>query len=170
MDAELDDELKMLGVEVEGDRRSDENGSRRAASSFRWLGPVSLVVVVVVALLVGSGLFSASHTSEAGRVRSIESEIRCPSCEDVSVADSTVSTSIAVRHQIAKMVSAGYSDTQIKNALVSQYGPTILLRPPTSGLVAAVWVIPALVAVSAVVGLGILFWRRSDEFRRIKRG
>ncbi|MHB8319672.1 MAG: cytochrome c-type biogenesis protein [Acidimicrobiales bacterium] len=160
--------IKPAGLD-DSDHRAN-SGLIRASSKLGWLELVSLLVVVAVALLIGSGAFSGARLTNSERARSIESGIRCPSCEDVSVADSTVSTSIAVRHEITKMVAAGYSDTQIRDSLVSQYGPTILLRPPTSGLVATVWVVPALAGFVAVVGIGVFFWRRSAEFDRLKRG
>jgi cytochrome c-type biogenesis protein CcmH len=57
-------------------------------------------------------------------------------------------------------VRAGESDQQIEQYLVSRYGPSILLRPPTTGLTAVVWVVPVLAAVGGLGGLGLFFWRR----------
>jgi cytochrome c-type biogenesis protein CcmH/NrfF len=56
-----------------------------------------LGVVLVVALLIGSGVFSSAPVTNAERAASIESVIRCPSCEDLSVADSSAPTAVTVR-------------------------------------------------------------------------
>ena len=56
-----------------------------------------LGVVLVVALLVGSGVFSSTPPTSAQRAAAIESVIRCPSCEDLSVADSSAPTAVTVR-------------------------------------------------------------------------
>jgi cytochrome c-type biogenesis protein CcmH len=132
-------------------------------------GLVALLVVLAVALAVGSGLGAGGHQTDGQRASAIDAQIRCPSCEDVSVAQSSASDAIAVRHEVAKMVAQGASTSEIEDTLVGQYGPTILLRPPTSGLSALVWFLPAIGAVVAVAAVGALFWRRSRELEELRR-
>ena len=43
---------------------------------------------------------------------------------------------------------------------MSRYGPSILLRPPTTGITAVVWVVPLVAAAGGLGGLGLFFWRR----------
>jgi len=133
-----------------------------------WPQLAVLGAVLVAALAVGSGLTGAPTT--ASRVAGLEGDVRCPSCEDVSVADSEAPSAVAVRHQIAQMVAAGRSDGQIESSLVARYGPTILLRPPTSGASLFVWVIPLLAGAAAATGLVVLFVRRSRELGHLKAG
>ena len=93
--------------------------------------------------------------------------MRCPSCTDVSVAQSNATTAIAVRHQIESMVAAGRSTADIDQTLVSQYGQTILLVPPDAGGVPLIWIIP--IGRSAPArwrASASLFWRRSRAVRR----
>ena len=130
---------------------------------------MSLAVVLVVALVVGSGI-GRSHPSAAQRAEAIEALIRCPSCEDLSVLDSSASTAVSVRHQIARQVAEGRTDQQIEDALVARYGPTILLSPPTRGLSALVWIVPALAGLGALVAVAMLFWRRSRRDGRVAPG
>jgi len=133
------------------------------------LGPVALVVVLGVALFVGSGAGSSGARTPAQRAAGLATQIRCPSCEDLSVAQSSASSAVAVRHQITAMVGRGQSDQQIRSALVAQYGPSILLAPPVSGLSALVWVLPAVAGAVALTALGALFWRRSRELDELRR-
>jgi len=128
---------------------------------------VSLAVVAAVALAIGGGLFRTSPPSAATRVAAIESVIRCPSCEDISVAQSSSSAAIAARQQVRAMVAAGRSDAQIERSFVARYGPTILLRPGTSGLVGLVWLLPALAGAAALCAVAVLFWRRQRAFARL---
>jgi cytochrome c-type biogenesis protein CcmH len=127
-------------------------------------------VVLAVALAVGAGAFSGGTPSAAERAAALEAQVRCPSCEDISVAQSSASTAIALRHQIAQQVRQGRSDAEIEDGLVARYGPTILLRPPAHGLATAVYVVPAVAGALAVGALGLLFWRRSTEMRRLRAG
>ncbi len=134
----------------------------------RLLGPVSAVAVVVVAavaLAVGAGRGPATV---AQRAAAVESRIRCPSCEDISVADSDAPSAIAARRQIQAMVRAGASDGAIERSFVARYGPSILLAPPASGLDALVWVVPAVGLAGAIVALGVLYWRRARALGRLR--
>jgi cytochrome c-type biogenesis protein CcmH len=120
---------------------------------------VALVVVVGVALGVGAGR-GGPRATEAQRANAIDALVRCPSCNGISVADSSASTAVAIRHAVAARVQAGQSDEQIDRFLVSRYGPGILLRPPFHGSTAWVWVLPPAGGVLAAAGLAAVFWRR----------
>jgi cytochrome c-type biogenesis protein CcmH/NrfF len=133
-----------------------------------WARVVIPLVVLGVALLVGSGAFDSSPQTVAQRAAVIEANVRCPACTDLSVAQSNSTTAIAVRHQIESMVQAGSSTADIDQTLVSEYGQTILLTPPDSGGIPLIWVIPLVLGVGAVVAVGVLFWRRSREFEALR--
>jgi cytochrome c-type biogenesis protein CcmH len=122
------------------------------------------LVVLVVALVIGSGALDSSPPTAGQRAAALEAGVRCPSCTDLSVAESNATTAIAVRHQIESMVAAGRSNADIDQALVSEYGQTILLVPPDAGGVPVIWIIPIVLGAAALAGVGVLFWRRSREF------
>ncbi len=132
------------------------SGARRVPS---WLSVGALVVVVVVALAVGS---SRSHPplTVTQRVNAIDTLVRCPSCDGISVADSSASTAVAIRQAVTSRVRAGQSDSQIDAFLVSRYGPSILLQPPVRGWTAWVWVIPPVALVAALAAMVTVLWRR----------
>jgi len=119
----------------------------------------ALVVVVGVALGVGASGGGAPPTPTQ-RADAIDALVRCPSCEGISVLDSSASTAEAIRQAVAARVRAGQSDQQIDAFLVSRYGPGILLRPPVGGATAWVWVLPPVAVAAAAAGLATVFWRR----------
>jgi cytochrome c-type biogenesis protein CcmH/NrfF len=133
-----------------------------------WARVFLPLAVVAVALVIGSGVFDAAAPTAAQRASAIESGVRCPSCTDLSVAQSNATTAIAVRHQIESMVAAGQSTADIDQTLVSEYGQTILLVPPDAGGVPVIWIIPAVLGAAAVAGVGLLFWRRSRQFGELR--
>ena len=100
-----------------------------------WARVALPLVVLVVALVIGSGALDSAPPSAAQRASALEQDVRCPSCTDLSVAESNATTAIAVRHQIETMVAAGQSDADIDRTLVSEYGETILLVPPDAGVI-----------------------------------
>jgi cytochrome c-type biogenesis protein CcmH len=133
-----------------------------------WARVALPLIVLVVALVIGSGALSSSPPTAGQRAAAIEAGVRCPSCTDLSVAQSNATTAIAVRHQIESMVSAGRSTAAIDQTLVSEYGQTILLVPPDAGGVPVIWIIPIVLGVGALAGVGVLFWRRSRAFGTLR--
>ncbi|HEY7946196.1 MAG TPA: cytochrome c-type biogenesis protein CcmH [Acidimicrobiales bacterium] len=127
-----------------------------AASRLIW---AALAVVLAVALVFSVSTQGGARTV-AQRASVIDSNLKCPSCEAISVRDSSASTADAVRQVVLARVRQGQSDQQIYQYLESRYGPSILLRPPTTGITAVVWVVPVLAAAGGLGGLGLFFWRR----------
>jgi cytochrome c-type biogenesis protein CcmH/NrfF len=133
-----------------------------------WSKVLLPLVVLGVALLIGSGAFDSTPQTVAQRAALIEANVRCPACTDLSVAESNSTTAIAVRHQIQGMVAEGSSTADIDQTLVSEYGQSILLTPPDSGGIPLIWVIPLVLGIGVVVAVGVLFWRRSREFEALR--
>ncbi len=127
-----------------------------------WLRIALPLVVLAVALVIGSGVLSGKAQTQAERAASIEAVVRCPSCIDVSVAQSEESTALAVRHEIQRQVAQGRSTAQIEQTLVNQYGRTILLEPPVGFPI--IWIVPIVLGAGALGVIGVLFWRRSRQF------
>jgi cytochrome c-type biogenesis protein CcmH len=122
------------------------------------------LLIVAVALAIGSGVFSGKPETAAQRAARIEAVVRCPSCIDVPVLNSPEPTAVAVRHEIAHEVAGGESTARIEQTLVDQYGESILLEPPDSGGFAIIWIVPIVLAAGALAVVGVLFWRRSRLF------
>ena len=133
-----------------------------------WARVAVPLVVLAVALVIGSGAFDNGSPTVAQRAAAIESNVRCPSCTDLSVAQSNASTAIAVRHQIESMVASGRSASEIDQVLVDEYGQTILLVPPDAGGVPLIWVLPLVLGAAALMVVGVVFWRRSRAFDALK--
>ena len=133
-----------------------------------WARVALPLVVLAVALLVGSGAFDSSAPTTAQRAAAIEADVRCPSCTDLSVAQSNATTAIAVRHQIESMVAAGRSTADIDQELVSEYGQTILLVPPDAGGVPLIWIVPLVLGAGALGGGGRRLLAPQQSLRRVE--
>jgi cytochrome c-type biogenesis protein CcmH len=121
-----------------------------------------LGVVLVVALVIGSGVFRSGAPTPAQRAYAIESVVRCPSCEDLSVADSTAQTAVTVRAAVVHQLAQGRTNQQIEDYLVARYGSSIVLDPPTSGWSLLVWLLPILAGLVAVTALVVFLVRRRN--------
>ena len=74
-----------------------------AAALRRWLPWVLAAAVAVAALVVASSDRSTDASPEA-RVEQLASQLRCPTCQGLSVADSPASTARAIREDLARRV------------------------------------------------------------------
>lgn len=119
------------------------------------LGAVLLAAVVVVSLMVASRSGPPSIEQRAHR---LDTQLRCPVCQGLSVADSPSSTSQAIATDVLHRVQAGQSDDQIRGYYVGRYGSWILLSPSGPGA-PLVWLLPVAGVAAALVLLTAAFRR-----------
>jgi cytochrome c-type biogenesis protein CcmH len=123
-------------------------------------------LVLVVALAVG-GRGRSGPPTEDQRVAHLSAQIRCPTCQGLSAAQSDAPASEAIRDEIRRRVQDGETDGQIKSYLVSRYTTSILLSPGHKGLGLVVWALP-LLGIAAAVG-GLAFVLRRNRVRPGRR-
>ena len=138
----------------------------------RW-GRVALWAAVVVAaglsLAIGSGAISAGRAEPPSlyqRTLDVAGQYRCPVCASESVAASDAPEAAEIRSLIERWLGQGKSQAQIHGYLVSDYGVSILEKPPASGVNVLVWGLPALGGALGATALGVGFarWRRAGVF------
>jgi cytochrome c-type biogenesis protein CcmH len=123
-----------------------------------------MAVIAVASLMIGASRTAAPETPE-DHINAVAKTIKCPTCQGESVADSNAPTSQEIRRDIADRLNRGETDDQIRGFYAASYGQSILLTPSGSGVTALVWVLPVVVLVGAVAGLGVAFrrWRARGE-------
>jgi cytochrome c-type biogenesis protein CcmH/NrfF len=125
-----------------------------------WFALAAVVVGVLAVLLWPSG-----SESDAARAHRLETELRCPECEGLSVADSNAPTSKAIRADIQRRIADGQSDAEIRQSYVDKYDESILLSPQSSGLGMIVWILPVLVLALGATGISFALARARREPR-----
>jgi cytochrome c-type biogenesis protein CcmH len=94
-------------------------------------------------------------------VHDVEDEVMCPICGTLlELSDSPQARREKV--YVARLVAAGRSKAEVKDALVAQYGPAVLALPEPSGFDLTAYLVPVLAILVAVVALGfsVARWRR----------
>ena len=132
--------------------------------SGRRLAPWLALAVVVVGVLAWAA-WPGGAPSDAERAHTLATELRCPDCEGLSVADSSTSTARAIRTEIRHLVAQHRSEAEIRQVYVDRYGESILLRPESSGLSLLVWVLPVLAVLAGAGGLLVALrrWRAAPR-------
>src|SRR2546423_3300548 len=149
-----------------GQPRAALGSGTGAAVSRRTVAWIALAAVVVVTLAIVAWP-SGGKLSQAARVRSVSSELRCPDCESQSIAQSSTETARAARADIRTRVAAGQSDAEIRQAYIDKFGPSILLKPESGGVGGLAWGPPAPAPLPRAGGLVLALrrWRREPHLR-----
>ncbi|MFP5333208.1 MAG: cytochrome c-type biogenesis protein [Acidimicrobiia bacterium] len=120
-----------------------------------WLPRLRVLVTLALAVFVVVGTVTADPPAE-DRAREIGSLVRCPVCQGEAIADSPSPLAEDMMALIRSRIEQGWSDQQIIDELIASYSGAQLLDPPFNWETAALWLIPAAVAV---MGLGVALRR-----------
>jgi len=138
-----------------------------AARSRRRLGPVLTIAVAVavagVALGVGLSRGGSQPATFEQRVQTIAAGLRCPVCQNLSVADSPSELAQQMRDDIGARLRAGQTPSEIRQFFVSRYGQWILLSPPSHGLGILPWAAPAVALLGGLLVVAVVLRRRSHQ-------
>ena len=134
-------------------------------------GRISYLILVVALFALALVLFLGKGASKSETVTSradrIASEIRCPTCQGLSVKDSKAASARVIFSEIERQVEAGERDEDIRAYLVDRFGTSELLRPQATGIASIVWIAPVVFVVLAIALLGRVFLRRRPGRRRV---
>jgi cytochrome c-type biogenesis protein CcmH len=108
-----------------------------------------------------------SPTPSDDQVNRIAHQLYCPVCENTPLDVCPTEACRQWRDLIRQQLSEGWSDAQIKQYFVDQYGARVLAEPPRSGLNWLVYVLPPLLILAGAVLLFRSFrvWTHSSEGR-----
>ncbi|PPR09210.1 MAG: Cytochrome c-type biogenesis protein CcmH [Alphaproteobacteria bacterium MarineAlpha11_Bin1] len=94
------------------------------------------------------------------RAREISKELRCLVCQNQSIDDSDAPLARDLRLLVRERLLAGDTDEETVSFIVDRYGDFVLLRPPFKASTLILWVGPALLLISGMIGVGIWHRRR----------
>jgi cytochrome c-type biogenesis protein CcmH len=126
-----------------------------ATRRFPWgVAAFAAVLLVAAAALAVVALRGPStpHTMN-DRVRAVAATLRCPVCQNLSVADSPSRLAQEMRATIGQELEAGRTPGQIRSEFVSSYGEWILLAPPKRGIDLIAWVAPVLLVLGGLAAV-----------------
>lgn len=123
-----------------------------------------LSILILVSLLPGSAFAQDSGPTDDD-VNAVAKQLFCPVCENIPLDACGTQACEQWRAIIRDRLADGWTEDQIKDYFVAQYGDRVLAEPPRRGFNLAVYLVPILV----FLGGGFLFyqgfrqWRTSDQ-------
>lgn len=134
------------------------------------MGSIKGAVYPLLLLIVLSGCIPAvqtvspapASTPSDDQVNAIAKELYCPVCENVSLDVCPMEVCARWRGVIREKLAQGWSEAQIKDYFVVQYGDRVLAEPPRQGLNWLVYILPPLFFVLG----GVILWRVLKAMRR----
>ncbi len=134
--------------------------SRRRAEPW-WASRWAWAFLCAVAIgVLAFGSVHEPKSSTLARESRLDSIIKCPACDDLSIAQSAAPSAVDLRHRVDSFVREGWSDARIESWVTARFGSDSLLVPPTGGLTSALYIVPLGALALALCGLGWYFWRR----------
>jgi cytochrome c-type biogenesis protein CcmH len=123
---------------------------------------LSVIIPVLTLLLLPGAVAAQGGEPTDDEVNAIAKQLYCPVCENIPLDVCPTQACAQWREIIRQKLVEGWTEDQIKQYFVDQYGDRVLATPPARGLNLLVYVLPPAVFV---VGAYVLFravrgWRQ----------
>lgn len=129
------------------------------------------VMVILLALMLTGQAWAAIDTwqfkdeAQEQAFREITSQLRCPKCQNNSIADSNAMIAADMRQKVYELMQQGKTKGQIVDYMVARYGHFVSYEPPLTAGTVLLWLGPGLF-VLAGAGVIIARARRRDILTR----
>jgi len=133
---------------------------------MRRFGWMVFLALFLVALATAQTTFAQDNPPPKvvsdDEVNQVAKGLYCPVCENIPLDVCPTQACTQWRELIREKLSQGWTDAQIKQYFVDQYGDRVLATPPARGLNWLVYIIPPLAILAGVVILYQAFkaWRK----------
>jgi cytochrome c-type biogenesis protein CcmH len=127
-------------------------------------GPRGFLVPVLLGLVLLALPPMTLAAPPQTNIADVEDEVMCPICGTLlELAESPQAQ--RERALVKRLIAAGKSKEEIKDALVAQYGRQVLALPGGSGFDLSAYLVPAIAFLIAAVALsvGVRRWRRAAD-------
>jgi cytochrome c-type biogenesis protein CcmH len=104
------------------------------------------------------------HAQEL-RFQHLTRQLRCPMCQNETLADSNAPIARDLRNQIFKMMQEGRSDDEIRQYLVARYSEFVLYDPPLTASTSLLWFGPLLILLGGAGVVLVMIRQRSRAAR-----
>lgn len=137
---------------------------------IRTLVSASLVLFLLVAsnasLSQNLEAYTFDEPAQEALFKELINELRCPKCQNQSIADSNADLARDLRDRTYFMVKEGATKQEVIDFMVARYGDFVHYQPPLTFVTSILWWGP--VAVLAIGGLVVLFRVRQQRSSEVE--
>ncbi len=130
--------------------------------NFSW---ITILFTFIILSTVSSDIAAKEHEDFSDRFRKLSNELRCPTCQGLSVQDSEAGFSKSIKNKIIELIKEGKTDIEIMAYFVERYGEWILRSPTKTGFNLVLWLLPI---VGIFFGLIYVLFRSKSWVRQPK--
>ena len=123
---------------------------------------IALVLTLLLGLLVAGAVSAQQSTPSDDQVNAIAKQLYCPVCENIPLDVCPTTACAQWRELIRQKLADGWTEKQIKDYFVQQYGARVLGTPPPKGINWLVYLVPPVAILAGVYVLYHAFsaWKR----------
>ena len=120
---------------------------------------IRALLVATAALALASPAAACTKYASQG---SLETQLVCPSCH-TTLDESDSEVAREMKAEIARRIAQCQTGKQIRDAMVAEFGPTILSTPQTHGFDLLAWILPlgGIALGAGALGFGARHWSRA---------
>lgn len=132
---------------------------------IRFVSLLLLVLAVFILIPAGKAQELTPNAPTDNEVNAVAKQLYCPVCENTPLDVCPTQACAEWRDLIREKLAQGWSEQQIKEYFVDQFGDRVLATPPARGINWLVYIIPPL---AFIIGGVILFrafksWKEGNE-------
>ncbi|TBW59407.1 cytochrome c-type biogenesis protein CcmH [Marinobacter halodurans] len=131
---------------------------------MRTIGLVLLILLSSVAHAAGD-TYPFDNDADRNRFETLTRELRCPKCQNQSIADSHAPIAADMRAEVHRLVQQGESNDAIMAAMTSRFGEFVRYRPELERRTLLLWFTPLVVVVVGIAAVVILVIRSRRSAR-----
>lgn len=116
---------------------------------------------ISLSAMAATDIYQFETPEQEQRFRVLLDELRCPKCQNQSLADSDAGIAQDMRARVEIMIKEGKSNDEIVDYFVARYGNFVSYRPPVTPTTSILWLAPLLLLGSGAVIIVLLLRRAS---------
>ncbi|WP_290518698.1 cytochrome c-type biogenesis protein [Alcanivorax sp.] len=124
---------------------------------------IVLLLMLSIPAFAAIDVYQFDNEQQEQRFRILSEELRCPKCQNQSIADSDAGIAQDMRTRVHTMILEGKSDEDIVDYFVSRYGDFVSYRPPVNAGTSILWLGPILLLLGGAVLIVILLRNASRK-------
>lgn len=95
-------------------------------------------------------VYQFDNEAQRSQFEQLTHELRCPKCQNQSIADSDAQLAGDLRQRVYKMVKQGADEQTIRQYMIDRYGYFIIYQPPVKPLTWILWFGPFVILLLAL--------------------